>query len=276
MLKDLLEEEEKIGVGESVAILAPPAERAAEYRARAQVYRLLSGVFIEEASKEFIAALRAPEMVAQLAEVGLRFDADFLDAPIDDLVDALAVEYTTLFVAPGGCQPVESVRLFGRFKQEPAFDTMAIYQRNGFVLRPGKHEVFADQLGVELLFVAELLERAAQALDSGNEAAARKLQKEIKRFWVQHLGRWVRGYARLVERAAQHSFYREMARFLAGFADEEIAAMGLTVEDMDQGRLEVPKVDVKTGFDPNEPVCGGRPAVCGNQDNNVKPLLDLR
>lgn len=276
MLKDLLEEEEKVGVGESVAILAPPAERAAECRARAEIYRLLSGVFIEEASADLLEALRAPEMLAQFANVGLRFDADFLDAPIDDLVEALAVEYTALFAASGGFPPVESVRLFGRFKQEPNFETMDLYRRNGFVLRPGRHEVFADQLGVELLFVAELLDRAAKALDSGDEAAARKLEKEIKRFWVQHLGRWVRGYARLVERAAQHSFYREMARFLAGFADEEITAMGLTVEDADRGRLVVPKIDVKTEFDPNEPVCGGGPAGCGHQDHNVKPLLDLR
>lgn len=269
--------DEKVGVGETAAMFATPSERAAECRARAEIYRLLSGVFVEEASTAFLDLLRAPEMLQQLADAGLRFDADFLDPPVADLAESLAVEYTTQFAASGGFPPVESVRLFGRYKQEPNFETMQTYRRHGFELRPGRHEVFADQLGVELLFVAELLERQAAALDTGDDAA-RKLEKEIKRFWTQHLGRWVRGYARLIERASQHSFYREMAKFLAGFADEEIAAMQLKVEDADQGKLLVPKVDVKVEFDPNEPECNACVGeTLGRQSNvHVQPLLDLR
>lgn len=268
--------EEKVGVGETAAMFATPAERAAECRDRAGIYRLLSGVFIEEASADFLNALRAPEMLGQLADAGLRFDADFLATPVDELAEALAVEYTTQFAASGGFPPVESVRLFGRYKQEPNFETMQTYRRLGFVLRPGRYEVFSDQLGVELLFVAELLDRQAAALDDDDEAAARKLDKEIKRFWVQHLGRWVRGYAHLIERASQHSFYREMARFLHGFADEEIAAMGIAVDDADQGKLVVPKAEVKVEFDPNEPVCNGCVGEAIAQQDSVRPLHDLR
>lgn len=279
MLKNLLkiEDAEELGAGETASILASPAETATECRARAAVYRLLSGVFVEEASSEFLAAIRTDDMLRQLAEAGLHFDADFTDVPMSELEETLAVEYATLFAASGGFPPVESVRLYGRYKQEPNFETMQIYRRMGFVLRPGRHEVFSDQLGVELMFVAELLERQAASLDGGDLAGARKLEKEIKRFWTLHLGRWVRGYGRLIERAAAHSFYREMGRFLAGFAEEEIVAMGLRVEDADQARLEVPKVEVKVEFDPNEPVCNG----CGSetlvqQANNVHTLQDLR
>ncbi|MCX7148983.1 MAG: molecular chaperone TorD family protein, partial [Rhodocyclales bacterium] len=118
-------------------------------------------------------------------------------------------------------------------------------------------EVFADQLGIELMFVAELLERGANALEQGDAVTHRRLEKEIKRFWTQHLGRWVRGYSRLIERTAEHSFYREMARFLGGFAAEEIEAMNLRIEDTDQARLEVPKSEVRVEFNPNEPVCNG-------------------
>lgn len=270
------DEEEKVGVGETAAILASPAERATECRARAEVYRLLSGAFVEEATPDFLNALRTPDVQAQLAEAGLRFDGDFLDAPLDQLVEALAVEYASLFASAGGFPPVESVRRYGGYQQQPAFELMQTYQSFGFELQPGRHTVFADQLGVELLFVAELLDRVAKALDAGDEPAARKLDKEIKRFWVQHLGRWVRGYAELIERASQHSFYREMARFLAGFADEEIAAMGLTVEDADQGKLVVPKLEVKVEFDPNEPVCNACFGETIAQQDNVKTLHDLR
>ncbi|MBI5107818.1 MAG: molecular chaperone TorD family protein [Rhodocyclales bacterium] len=259
MLKAALniEDVEEVGDGETATILASPAETAADWRARAGVYRLLSGVFVEEPSREFIDALRGSATLAELADAGLRFDEDFLATPQDVLLESLAIEYTTHFACTGGFPPVESVRLTGRYKQQPNFDTMQTYKRLGFALRPGRFEVFADQIGVELMFVAELLERGAAALDHGDIAAQRRLEKEIKRFWSQHLGRWVRGYSLLIERTAQHSFYREMARLLGGFAREEIEAMGLRIEDADQGRLEVPKTEVRIEFNPNEPVCNG-------------------
>jgi len=278
MLKTLLkfdDDEEEVGAGETAAVLASPAETAAECRERSGIYHLLSGVFVEEPGTEFLAALRTAEVREQFAAAGLRFDPDFLDTPLADLAEALAIEYTTLFAASGGFPPVESVRLFGRFKQEPNFETMQTYRRLGFALRPGRFEVFADQLGIELMFVAELLERAALALEQGDARAHRRLEKEIKRFWVQHLGRWVRGYCRLIERTAEHSFYREMARFLGGFAAEEIEAMALSIEDADHARPVVPKAEVRVEFDPNEPVCNGCVSETITQQN-VQPLHDLR
>jgi TorA maturation chaperone TorD len=260
MLKTVMaldDNEEDIAAGETTAVLASPAETIAESRARAAVYHLLSGVFVEEPGSDFVEALRTPATLAELAEAGLRFDTDFLNAPLDALVEALAIEYTQQFASSGGFPPVESVRLTGRYKQQPNFDTMQTYKRLGFVLRPGRFEVFADQLGIELMFVAELLERGATALERDDAITHRRLEKEIKRFWTQHLGRWVRGYSRLIERTAEHSFYREMARFLGGFAAEEIEAMGLRIEDADQARLEVPKDEIRIEFNPNEPVCNG-------------------
>lgn len=277
MLKETLKIDDEIGVGETAALLASPAETAAECRARASLYRLLAGAFVEEISPSFLAALRQDELLAQLAETGIRFDADFTATPDDELLEALAVEYTALFACSGGFPPVESARLFGLLKQEPAFQAMETYHRFGFTLQSGQHEVFPDQLGIELLFVAELLERGASALDEEDLATQRKLDKEVKRFWAQHLGRWVRGYASLIEHAAAHSFYREMARFLHGFADEEIAAMGLRLEDADQGRRVVPKAEVKVEFDPDEPVCNGCVSEAIAQKKiTVQPLHDLR
>lgn len=283
MLKTALaldDNDEDVAAGETTAVLASPAEIVADWRARAAVYHLLSGVFVEEPGREFVEALRTPAALAELAEAGLRFDADFLDAPHDALIEALAIEYTQQFASSGGFPPVESVRLTGRYKQQPNFDTMQTYKRLGFALRPGRFEVFADQLGVELMFVAELLERGATAMEQGDAVTQRRLEKEIKRFWTQHLGRWVRGYSRLIERTAEHSFYREMARFLGGFAAEEIEAMGLRIEDADQARLEVPKDEIRVEFNPNEPVCNGcmtdALSTTLSAPDNVRRLEELR
>lgn len=228
-----------------------------EWLARESVYRVLSGVFVEEPSIPLLIELRQPVFLAALQQAGIDFGSDFLNVGLVVLHDHLACEYATLFASSGGFPPVESVRLMGRFKQEPHYQVLQTYQRLGFEQRPGRFEVFADQLGVELAFVAELLRRGTQALEAGDMTTFKRMEKEIKRFWALHLGRWVRGYAGLIQRASTHSFYRGMARFLAGFANEEIVALGLSnLDDLDQGQLEVPKAEIKLEFDPDEPVCG--------------------
>lgn len=231
-------------------------ELSQEYQARANLCNLLAGAFVEEPSAAYLAALHTPEVTDALAELGVRFDADVTAVPLEELEEQLACEYTTLFLAPGGCAPVESARLTGRFQQEPYYDVRDAYQKAGYSLQAGRFEVFEDQLGVELMFVACLMERAADALERGDMIALGRAEKDLKRFWALHLGRWARGFASLVERAAMHSFYREMAKLLRAFAEDEIAALKLHVDDADQGREKVPKAEINVLVNPDELVCG--------------------
>lgn len=232
-----------------------PEQLKQECAARARIYRLLSAVFVEEPSVEFLSALREETALRTLQEAGLRFDADFTAGDTATLAEKLAEEYTTLFIASGGFPPTESVRLTGRHHQAPHFAVKEAYRRAGFALQKGRFKVFEDQLGVELMFVAELLERAITALDLEDLPGYQKIERDIKRFWVLHLGRWVRGYSRLVQRATEHSFFREMAKFLAAFSEDEIRLMELRIDDADQAREVVPKSEVPVLFNPDEPVC---------------------
>lgn len=267
MLKDLALEDP----ARSKGVAAPDPTRmpsVEEVRARAGVCRLLSAVFVEEADPEFFDAIRGAESLVALAEAGVCFEDDFLAPDSSALKEALAIEFSTLFIASGGFPPIESVRLTGRLQQDPYHAVKRLYRQLGFEVRRGKFHVFDDQLGVELMFAAELLERVEAALAFGDADEARRVERELKRFWTLHLGKWVRGYARLVVRAAEHSFYREMAKLLLEFSEAEIEAMGLRIEDADGGRLEVPKKEIKVEFNPDEPVCNG----CGLGDR----LRDLR
>lgn len=242
---------------------APPAAAADARQTQAwriPLYRLLSGVFLQEPDAGFLYALRRPESLQALAAAGLAFDADFLATDTATLADRLAVEYASLFATAGGFPPIESVRLTGRLKQEPYFDVAQTYARHGFRVGGARFFVFEDQLGVELAFVAALLERAEAALERQDEAECRRLDKEVKRFWAVHLGKWVRGYARLVQQAAEHSLYREMAKLLEAFADQEIELLRLRIEDEEPGRRVVPKSEVQVAFNPDEPVCGACPS----------------
>jgi TorA maturation chaperone TorD len=175
-----------------------------------------------------------------------------------------------MFTASGGFPPIESARLTGRLKQEPYFDVSQTYRRFGFQVGKTRFFVFEDQLGVELAFVAEMLERCLAALDRGDAAEYRKLEREIRRFWSVHLGKWLRGYARLVQRASEHSFYRQMARLLESFASEEIVLLGLRIEDEDQARAVVPKSEIQVAFNPDEPVCGA----CSSGPQSVLARLE--
>jgi TorA maturation chaperone TorD len=187
--------------------------------------------------------------------MGVTFSGDFTDVTLEQLQETLACEYAVLFVVAGGCPAVESIRLTGRYQQQPFFEVHDFYKKNGFAISGARFAVFEDQLGVELTFMAEMLERAGMMLDSGDQAAYANLEKEIKRFWALHLGKWVRGYATLLERASDHSFYREMAKLLGNFATWELILLGVKVDDLDGGKLKVPKAEVEYEFDPDEPVC---------------------
>jgi TorA maturation chaperone TorD len=230
-------------------------ELVAESKARANIYRLLAGVFLEEPSTDYLNALRSADVVGSLRSMGATFSSDFSDVPLEQLKETLACEYAVLFVVAGGCPPVESVRMTGRYQQQPFFEVRDFYKKNGFSISPGRFSVFEDQLGVELTFMAEMLERAAVLLAAGDMVAHTSLQKEIKRFWALHLGKWVRGYATLLDRASEHSFYRQMAKLLGNFAEWELDLLGVKVDDLDGGKLKVPKAEIEYEFDPDEPVC---------------------
>lgn len=230
-------------------------ELMAECKARANVYRLLAGAFLEEASVEYLNALRSPEVMATLTQLGVAFDADFTATPVAELQDKLSAEYAILFVVAGGCPPVESVRMLGRYQQQPFFEVRDIYRKAGFEATGARFKVFEDQLGVELSFIAEMLDRSALALSTADNDGYVQITKEIKRFWALHLGKWVRGYTILVARATDYSFYREMAKLLGRFAQWELDLLGVNVDDLDGGKLKVPKAEIEYEFDPEEPVC---------------------
>lgn len=244
------------------AELAQTGQSPEQLRARAGYYRLLAGAFIEEPGRDYLVALRSKEVKAELYELGVCFDPDFTDADIDTLVSELACEYAALFTSPGGCPPVESARLRGRLQQDSFHQVRAIYMQAGFKVRQGRFTLFEDQLGVELSFVAALLDRLATARETADLESAKNLEKEIKRFWALHLGLWVRGYARLLERVTVHSFYREIAALLVTFAESELALIGVHVDDVDGGKEVVPKADIPLEFNPDDPVCGG----CSSRD----------
>jgi hypothetical protein len=46
-----------------------------------------------------------------------------------------------------------------------------------------------------------------------------------------------------------------MAKLLGNFAEWELDLLGVKVDDLDGGKLKVPKAEIEYEFDPDEPVC---------------------
>lgn len=215
--------------------------KVAELHARSGWYRLLAGVYAEEPRGDFLQELRDSACHAALADLGVQFENDFLNTDLTELVEELACEYTMLFIAPGGFPAVESVRLQGGFRQSATSEVRTLYAKEGITVKADGFNTFEDHLAMEMGFVATLLDRQADALVRNDAIEAKRLEKLIKRFWVQHLGRWVRGFSTLVEEAAEHSFYREMSILLNAFSDAELALLELDVADGDGGRWRAPR-----------------------------------
>lgn len=172
-------------------------------KARANIYHLLSRVYLKEIDKEFLEALRASNL----------FSPDILNKPDHPLLEELAEEYAALFLVSGGLPPYESVRLKGLLCQEPATEVEEYYRRCGIVMKEEWKRIFPDHLGLELEFLGYLCDK--EVTDGG-------LWSEYQReFFEAHLGRWCFDYLSDLEKCAFHPFYKEIAVLTREFLESE-------------------------------------------------------
>lgn len=188
--------------------------------ARAALYGLLSAVFSAPPSAELLARLAAALPPDLLAEAGLGSANAAGNRPADD---ELAVAFTRLMVGPGKgyVPPYGSVYLdppaTGHRPQLWGPSTMAaleMYRAAGLEPVGGQ---MPDHLAVELKFMQTLCEQEASA---AAVARWRRLQADFLR---DHLGRWAPAWAAAAGSAAEHPFYRAMARLLVQFLEDEQA-----------------------------------------------------
>ncbi len=189
-------------------------------RARANVYHLLSMVFIKEVPAKFLNSLRDNGLRTTLAELGVDTDKMLPDTPDNELLDALAEEYAALFIVPGGIPPYESVRLKGMLCQEPEAKVREFYKRVGLHYKTDS-KIFADHLGMELEFMWFVVDKEAQALDNNDEKAALDWRTLEREFFLEHLNVWVFRYLDDLDMCVRHPFYAEMSKLTRGFLELE-------------------------------------------------------
>jgi TorA maturation chaperone TorD len=192
---------------------------------RAEVYRLLSLVYLRSPSEDLVVILRnvsssmlfrssADPTLGRIKENLWRMD-DHLKSVVslDDASLRLSVEWTKLFrgVKPGYSPPppYESVYIgeglmFGR----STFEVQKEYAESGLNLAEELNGELPDHIGIELDYMRFLAEREAEAWSKADLDELHKVLTLEKRFLKQHLASWVSGFSDTIKKYDNTGFYR--------------------------------------------------------------------
>jgi putative dimethyl sulfoxide reductase chaperone len=180
----------------------------------AMLYRFLSHRLLHEPTavelREFV--------VGETCKSLIDMDCDLLDGITtytpEDQSEMLAVDYCKLFIGPGThLSPHESVVLGeGQLMGECAKTVMDIYSEAGFVLDPSERSM-QDHIGVELAFVATLLENEAECLKREDEFGAEKFREIRINFLTNHVAKVLPVLTDYVLEHAVYPFYKNLLRF---------------------------------------------------------------
>lgn len=202
----------------------------AEFRGRAELYRLLSRLYEREADQALLDSLRElslPEDNDDLKQ-GAAALREYLASAGPDAVEELAVDYAAVFLAAGSAEgaaalPCESVYTSPRriFMQEAWEQVCKLYAEKGLGKAEGRADLMEDHLALELAFLGWLVE-------SGSVS-------EQKSFLEGHLLNWLPAFAADVDKYGRTPFYKAVTRVTLGFLELE---RGL-LEGLDSGELSM-------------------------------------
>lgn len=185
------------------------SERIAETTSLAGLFGFISRCLEQEVDAALIGMIRG-ELRMPLEVAGLAFNEAFQAAAVASLVEALAEEYTGLFVAPGCISPYASVFETGCMFKEPADRAVEAYRDAGWDYRNRMSGEFPDHIGTMIGFCGLLAEAEIDYLTRGEIKGADELKQKRDSFLVEQLGQWGPGWCRLAAEAARHPFYRKI------------------------------------------------------------------
>lgn len=199
------------------------------------LYGLLASLFRAEPTHELLQLLRSPDLAPLLAEAGFDIEEELADEGDDDaLIEQLAVEYTALFLGPGGhISPHESVHTDSERGDLWGDETVAVkrFIEALDLTFAEEYRGLPDHISVELDLMANLVGHEVQGWEQDDLARAANALAFQKDFMQEHLMCWVPLFCRKVIETADLAFYRGVARMTRDFLASE-------AEDI-QRRLEL-------------------------------------
>ena len=189
-------------------------DESASAEARASTYRLLARLVLREPE---------PELLDSLRELPI-FGTALAATSASDLPRALRVEYTRTFRM--NVHPYESVYLdqSGMLNAPTSAAVLEHYRQHGYEPPELSSSGAPDHLGLELGFMAQLVERAVRARRAGNNAVALALLEEQRHFLQAHLAVWAPIFGRALQELAVSPFYHALGQTLESFILDDLQA----------------------------------------------------
>jgi TorA maturation chaperone TorD len=216
----------------------PRAQMLEILQSRAATYGFLSQVYRQEVTASFLAQLveqltgEAEEEADSEGYQTLReYVVTIEGADIDGVRIDLASEYAALFLSVGRKPvfPFESVYTSPErlVMQEARDEVLAEYRKEGLDCI-GEFREPEDHIAIELEFMAYLCQKAAEAMEAGDKAAAAEVLQKQEGFLQRHLLVWVPDFCQDVQQAAKTGFYKGIAQITA----EHLAMERDTVDEL--------------------------------------------
>lgn len=188
-----------------------------EMEPRAQLYSLLARLYRVEVDAPLLDALKVlsfPTAANETLAEGYSMLSAYLKNCGEDVLDDLAVDYATVFLAAGSADgqaaiPCESIYTSPKkiFMQEAWEDVCRIYAEKGLTKGSKYSDLMEDHLALELEFMSELVKRRDPAAE--------------KTFVENHLLNWLPAFVSDVDKYARVDFYKAVARITLGFLQME-------------------------------------------------------
>jgi TorA maturation chaperone TorD len=205
-------------------------------RDRMNIYALLSRLFRVEIDEDLLSTLmdggvlEADDTVPPELHEGIALMQAYLDSPDASTLD-LARDYAKVFCGASSTNktaayPFESVYTSdeGILMQEARDDALRWYRRFGLGKSADWNDC-EDHIGLELEFMAFLINESLDARESGDQDRAVELLQAQREFLQTHLLNWVSAFARDVARYSVTDFYRGLASFATAYLIQDGAAL---------------------------------------------------
>ncbi len=193
-------------------------------RQRAQVYRFLGSLYLNESDTTLVAAARRAPIRNRLGQLMGNAASEHLmkshliGSHVNTLVDRLHEEHSALF----GVHSHHPVLLLetaycraSHLGPQRTEELPHLYREAGFEC--DHYQVHADHIGVELLFVSHLCNLERRAWRQGLTHVARRWASAQERFVRSHLCSWVEWVRESIDRSDDACWFRVIAAATSTF-----------------------------------------------------------
>jgi TorA maturation chaperone TorD len=217
-------------------------EAIEEFRARAQLYRMLSSFFFRTVTQEEIDHMAQSDF----AEYRKDKDESMLAQGFDDIYrylrkrntgtrQEMAADFTAVFLGTSSykgfqAMPYESLYrdASGLLMQGPRNEVYQTFKYARIKLKEGL-DLPDDHLSFEFEFMALLCERALAALEADDLDVCLENLKTQKKFFELHILSWFERFYTLALVLIKTRFYRGVMKITKGFIDTESDSMGTLI-----------------------------------------------